>query len=125
MLFGAPWEGLKDKREIQRLVIVSEQGFGDTLQFCRFVNEVEKLGIEATLFCEAQLYELLKNSTSIKSITTSLNNDDQKSLWCPLMSLPHKLGIYDINSFNKGIYVQSTQEKIDKWRHRLKIRTIK
>ena len=120
MMFGEPWKGLDDKREIQRLVIVTEQGFGDTIQFCRFVKDVEKLGIEATLFCEVQLYELLKNSTSIKSLTTTLENTNQQTLWCPLMSLPYKLGIYDINAFNKGIYIKPTQDKIDKWKRRLK-----
>ena len=82
-IFGEPWEGITDKRNIKKLMIVTEQGFGDTLNFCRFMKDVEGLGIDATLFCQVQLYELLKNSTSIQRITTTLHNENQQLLWCP------------------------------------------
>ena len=37
-LFGIPWRGLGETRKFDQLLIVAEQGYGDTIQFCRYIS---------------------------------------------------------------------------------------
>ena len=41
-LFGKPWCGSDDPRPCQRLLVVGEQGYGDTLQFYAFPTNKDK-----------------------------------------------------------------------------------
>ena len=52
-MYGEMWTGLNDKRECNELIIVSEQGYGDTLQFCRFMKNIEELNVRSSYFVRA------------------------------------------------------------------------
>ena len=119
-MFGRPWDGHDDKRKMKRLLIVSEQGFGDTIQFSRFILILQRLGIEVELFCEPELNDLIKNGTEIKNVTSRVSNDGLPTLWCPLMSVPHKLKEYDKCKYDTGVYLKSRKRKKEEWSFKLR-----
>ncbi len=83
-------ESLKDKR----LFIHREQGFGDAIQFIRFLPLVkERFGGIQTLECQPELIALFQGTNAIDEIIPSGTPIPTCDYWVPLMSLPHLLGI--------------------------------
>ena len=78
------------------LLLHAEQGFGDTLQFCRYAPLVASRGHDVVLEVEAELAELLRHSfghASIQVVGRAAGYPDIGGLppvdaHCPLMSLP-------------------------------------
>jgi tetratricopeptide (TPR) repeat protein len=85
------WEG--EPLEGQRLVIFSEQGFGDTLQFVRFVPRLAALGAEVTLLVEPPLVRLLAASLPGVRVTDRLAADTAFDLQAAMLCLPRLLGV--------------------------------
>ena len=86
--FNAPvWTG--EPFQQQTLLIVAEQGLGDTIQFIRYAPLVKARGGIVVVECQATLADLLKSCSGIDQIVASgqpLPHYD----WCvSLMSLPH------------------------------------
>lgn len=69
----------------QRLAVIGEQGFGDQIQFARFLAPVRALGADVRLVCADAVMGLLGGRDTI-----SRNEFDY---WCPLLSLPFLLGV--------------------------------
>lgn len=86
--FGRPWDGPRDSRPVDRLIVASEQGYGDTLQYCRYILTLQDMGIKASLFSPLALAPLLREGSSIKSVLTAETSSGHGIRWCPLMSLP-------------------------------------
>ncbi len=120
-MYGSVWKGLKDKRPCNQLIIISEQGLGDTLQFCRLVPEIKQiLGVKTTLFCPENLAPLLRTCKNIGDISLMLGGFDPKIRWCPLMSLPHRLGLNHNNIPSANSYLKPEPERVDKWKKTLR-----
>ena len=67
-LLGSPWQGHKKEGWPTHLLLTAEQGFGDTLQFCRYALLLQEQGIRITLFCQPQLVDLLRSHTDLKDV---------------------------------------------------------
>ena len=76
---------IKDKR----ILVHFEQGFGDSIMFVRFIDELKKMCKEVSLVVQRQLVDLFKDSKLGVEIYTeeqipSINYD----YWIPMMDLP-------------------------------------
>ncbi|WP_156097839.1 glycosyltransferase family 9 protein [Synechococcus sp. KORDI-100] len=121
-LLGSPWQGPEIEGWPPHLVLTAEQGFGDTLQFCRFAIQLQELGIRVTLFCQPQLIEFLRIHSTLNDVVSEINHDQLKdgSRWCPLMSLPHRLKT-EVNSIPKASpYFHANADGVDHWRKLLR-----
>jgi tetratricopeptide (TPR) repeat protein len=70
------------------ILLHSEQGLGDTLQFCRYVKWVADLGARVILEVQRPLQSLLAD---LEGVTQVLSQGDARpafDYYCPLMSLP-------------------------------------
>ena len=82
------WEG--DRLEqLKQLLVVSEQGIGDTLQFIRYAKLLKSKGIRIRVHAQTKLHGLIKSS----GIEDSPINDKELSQitegqWVPLLSIP-------------------------------------
>lgn len=91
---GLPqWQG--DVREAGRLLVLTEQGAGDVIQFLRFVQPLAEAGVEVTVACAESLRRLVGSApgvaaTASKWPTERLGEYDGVEL---LMSLPARLGV--------------------------------
>ncbi len=73
------------------VLVTAEQGFGDTLQFCRYLNQLVEMGLEVTFACQPTLVRLMR--TVNVAITVISNNDKapETEAHIPLLSLPFAL----------------------------------
>ncbi|ABB25079.1 TPR repeat [Synechococcus sp. CC9902] len=122
-LYGERWRGEKDTRICEKLIIVAEQGYGDTLQFCRFVQDLKDKGYSTTLFCQEELKHLLRESNSIGEVTSSIASSSKNMRWCPLMSLPHMLAIEEKRKLKRKRYININGKDVEKWKKILKRKT--
>jgi tetratricopeptide (TPR) repeat protein len=74
------------------LLLVAEQGLGDTLQFCRYALQLAAQGVRVSLAPQPRLVPLLAGLPNIAVVSdaTAVVAD----AWAPLMSLPHLLQAY-------------------------------
>ncbi len=114
------WEG--QPLAGKSLLIWSEQGFGDEIQFCRYVPLLKDLGARRiTLVCKRPLLPLLKYLRGVDAIHA---RDDTPSLdvhdyWTPLMSTPlHCRTTVDTVPAQLP-YLSPTRERMENWNARL------
>lgn len=86
--FSQPlWLG-QQSLKAKRLLIYSEQGLGDFIQFCRYVPMCEALGAEVILEVPKELVALVKTLSASCTVIEEGEFLPPFDLYCPVMSLP-------------------------------------
>lgn len=75
------------------VVLLSEQGFGDALQFARFVPLLARRGAKIILECQPELKGLLAGLPGVMAVVDKHSALPPHDLWAPMLSLAHILGI--------------------------------
>lgn len=85
------WTGREDLAG-KAILLYAEQGFGDTIQFCRYVPLVQARGARVILEVQQQLRELLE--AAFEGATVIVKGDPLPNfdMHCPLLSLPLAFG---------------------------------
>jgi Flp pilus assembly protein TadD len=99
------------------LLIHAEQGFGDTLQFCRFAAAAA-IGRRVVLEVQPALVELLRCLPGIEQVVARGARLPPFDCHCPLLSVPHKLGS-SLSTLPTAPYLRAEPSLVDAWRHRL------
>lgn len=111
------WEG--ENLDNKTILILSEQGIGDNIQFFRYLYWInEKYNVDILFYTDEKISHLFKNSPF--KIITTLDNLDHVDFHKLLLSLP---GIYykEKNTFYKKIdYIKPNNDLIIKWESKLK-----
>lgn len=84
------WNGQPLNQQV--ILLHSEQGYGDTIQFVRYIREVMRLGGTVILEVQPLLYRLLKEVPGVHACLRQGDSRPQFDVHCPLLSLPHVLG---------------------------------
>jgi tetratricopeptide (TPR) repeat protein len=106
-----------DNLENVKILVWHEQGFGDSIQFSRFIPLLTKLGANVTFQVQKPLLNLFKGhlDCSIKSeIDANLKFDFQ----VPLLNLP-KLFNTSIHNIPPPINLLLNTEEVSKWKSKL------
>ena len=92
------WTGEPPGRYV--LVLTTEQGIGDAIQFARFAGELKRRGYEVVLWTAALLAPLLKGCAGVGHVFAGqgLKIEGAPVKWSPLMSVPAALGLTPDNS---------------------------
>lgn len=104
-----------------RILAVPEQGFGDLIQFCRFVPRLRALGASRIgIACPAPLRRLLASLAGVDDLVSvdSPVTADEWDCWVPVMSLPHFLKV-SLEAVGSPPYLQAPEALVDAWRSRL------
>ena len=110
------WNGeiLKKKTE---LLLVTEQGYGDTLQFIRFALFLKKQGINVSICAQPKLHSLIKASgIDAAPLSPEQASRTTTGIWTPLLSVPMHLNISPDNPIATEPYLKTTDELNDKWK---------
>ncbi len=114
------WDGSPLKG--RSIIVHSEQGFGDTIQFVRYLPLIQSKGGNVIFECWPQLIHLLKDSKGINEIVEkSACGESVKGVdfQIPLLSLP---GIFNttLETIPARVpYIVADPKRVEKWNKRL------
>ena len=74
------------------LYVFSEQGFGDTLQFVRYVPLAVERGARVILRVQPELVRLVATMDGVQEVSAYGPPPPQCDFYCPIMSLPRAFG---------------------------------
>jgi len=89
------WTG--GKLDGRTVLVIAEQGFGDSIQYCRFVPELKKRGAIVHLVVQSRLKTLFHSLEGVERVIGSGEMLPAFDLKAPLLNLPFLLGT-DFNS---------------------------
>lgn len=116
--FAQPqWHG-EDLRG-KRILIHAEQGFGDTLQFVRYVPLVADRGATVILETQGELRSLLQSVRGVGTLVSRGENLPDFDVHCPLLSLPLAFGT-TLQTIPAAIpYLHPQEQSVVEWQARL------
>lgn len=74
------------------ILLHAEQGYGDTIQFCRYAPLVAARGAKVVLEVQSGLERLMRTLAGVAKVIVRGENRGQFDCHCPLMSLPLAFG---------------------------------
>ncbi len=101
------------------IFLQSEQGYGDTIQFCRYVKRVSDLGARVILEVQKPLSTLLQNLDGLAQLVVPGETLPAFDYYCPLMSLPLAMGTTLSNVPARVPYIAISEERRRLWRQKL------
>ncbi len=105
-----------------RLVVVCEQGLGDSVQFSRYASLLAGRRHDVTLLAPPVLAPLLRSLPGIERVATDaeeLKNDPRRVEWAPLMSLMGALHLTPDTVPAQEPYLAAEPERVARWAERL------
>ncbi|WP_176785992.1 tetratricopeptide repeat protein [Propionivibrio dicarboxylicus] len=116
-----PWLGDFDLSG-KTIVLWDEQGLGDTLQFVRFVPRVADRAARVVLRVPTSLKSLLQMLDPRVLVIDALETLPAHDCHCPLMSVPHALGLDRPADFLCAPYLKPSPNEVGDWSRRLGVR---
>jgi tetratricopeptide (TPR) repeat protein len=101
------------------ILLHAEQGFGDTIQFCRFVKNVAGLGAHVVLEVQEPLKSLLASLEGVERIIGRGEPVPPYDFHCPLGSLPLALQI-SVEQLRPGAYLSVPSDCAAPWHEHLR-----
>jgi hypothetical protein len=104
------WTG--DDPAGRTILVVAEQGFGDTLQFCRYVPHLATRGAKVVLVVQEALADLCRTLDGVESVVASGGPLPAFDLTAPLLSLPHLMSLGP----EPALYLAAPVDRVERWR---------
>jgi tetratricopeptide (TPR) repeat protein len=105
--------------EGRTILLHSELGLGDTLQFCRYAKKVAALGAKVVLEVQPALLPLLADLEGVAQAVAGGAPLPAFDYYCPLMSLPLAFKT-DLNNIPADIpYIRSDAVRVAAWQEKL------
>ena len=101
------------------LLIHAEQGFGDTIQFCRYAALAASRGLRVIMEVQAPLVRLLADLPGVDLLVAQGEALPQFDLQCLMMSLPLALGTTLQTIPSAPAYLHADAAQAELWRTRL------
>jgi Flp pilus assembly protein TadD len=112
------WNG--DDLSGKSLLIWPEQGFGDALQFARYVPLLQRMGARVTLACWPALKALFQSLHGADAIITNEEiRNESHDYWTFLASVPRHIGTEMDSIPGELPYLRASAERTEAWRSRL------
>lgn len=112
------WLGITNIKD-KTILLYAEQGYGDTIQFCRYVKLVTNLGAKVLLQVPKPLMKLLESLDGVDILIEENTMLPHFDYHCPLMSLPLAFKT-EIDTIPEPTpYLSNEKEKLEFWSNRL------
>ena len=117
------WLG-KESLKNKSILIHAEQGYGDTIQFCRYIPLIESMGCKVIFQVPKPLLGLMRslgqNIEVIENDAINLELSSRKiEFYCPIMSLALAFRTTLETIPNKIPYLFASDDEITKWKDKL------
>jgi len=112
-----PQPGLPGKEYIsgRKILVYSEQGLGDTIQFCRYIRSLNEAGAKPLFAPQIKLKRLMKSLDADFDMVEVEDKSLEFDFHCPLLSLPFVLNTNIETVPNQVPYLHAESERIDYW----------
>ncbi len=100
------------------ILLVADEGQGDTLQFCRFIPQVAASAKRIILAVQPALVRLVSRLPGVSEVITQGVQPSRFDLWCAFMSLPHAVGA-TLGTIPTAPYLTADPADVAHWRERL------
>jgi tetratricopeptide (TPR) repeat protein len=111
------WDG--SSCDQQTLLLYTEQGFGDSIQFARYVPLLASRGAKVVVQTHPALRELLRTLNGVSDVVAHGDSLPAFDRHFPLLSVPHALGTTLDHIPAEVPYLASSADLAEKWRARL------
>ena len=103
------------------IFVLGEQGFGDNIQFVRYLPQLRNLGARVIFHVQESLISLLAASKDLEGIELSPSADAPAEFdyWSPIMSLPVGFGTNYGTMSSPLQYLNASEESVIAWQQRL------
>jgi tetratricopeptide (TPR) repeat protein len=101
------------------LLLHAEQGFGDTLQFCRYAPKLARDGARVIVEVQASQVALLRSLQGVAQVVAMDKALPEFDLQCPMLSLPLACGTTLATIPAEVPYLAPPAERLADWRRRL------
>ena len=99
------------------ILVIGEQGLGDTIQFVRFILNLKEAGARVVLAVAGAMVSLCGDGAFAFNDTLP-----EFDYWTPIMSIPGVLGL-TIDKLNSPLsYITANQQTVNEWQKRLGVR---
>ena len=112
------WDGKKSLKG-KSILLYSEQGLGDTIQFSRYILLIKALGAKVILETHKELVNIVGSIDSDITIILMGQTLPDFDFQCPLLSLPLKFGTGLKNIPSPTRYVWTDTKLASKWKKKL------
>ena len=110
------WGGEVALNQTNQLLLVTEQGLGDTLHFMRYANALRQQGAKVSFCAQPKLHTLIQASGIDHSpLTPQQANQVIEGQWIPLLSVPRHLEVSPTNPIITEPYIKTTDKLTTKW----------
>lgn len=117
--FAQPlWLG-RESLQGKTILLHSEQGLGDTIQFCRYAKLVAERGARVVLSVPRSLVSLFRGLAGVAQLVVAGDPLPPFDYHCPLLSLPLACGTRIDNIPAATRYIFENGGKLDTWRGKL------
>jgi hypothetical protein len=113
---SAHWNGMAIPKG--RLLLVGDQGYGDTIQFARYIPMVARLCDEVVLGCSAEMGPILQNIPGVKQYCHRWNDVPGHAAHCRLSTLPYLFQTRMETIPSQVPYLKAEPARIAAWRER-------
>jgi tetratricopeptide (TPR) repeat protein len=103
------------------LLVRTEQGLGDTIQFIRYATQIRLRGGRVLLECPAKLHRLLSGCADVGGFVTRDDPAPDAVTQIPLLSLPRVFDTSIAKIPNPSAYLSAEPERIARWRKRFPV----
>ncbi|MDE1145384.1 MAG: tetratricopeptide repeat-containing glycosyltransferase family protein [Azospirillaceae bacterium] len=115
---GTEWDG-NDPAGLT-LLVHTEQGRGDSLQFARFIAPLAARGARVVLACQPELVRLMATAPGVAAAVSTADPLPPYDAYCPLLSLPARLGLATAADLAPtGPYISADPAAVAAFRKRL------
>ncbi|MBR0658814.1 glycosyltransferase family 9 protein [Neoroseomonas oryzicola] len=112
-----PWRGGKVP---PALLVMGEQGLGDTIQFARYLPLLRERGARVHAVLDPRLHRLLAPLCEGIDLRSSAEGDGVAvSAWLPLLNLPRALGLWPQQFRGRIPYLTAEPDRVARWRQRI------
>ena len=112
------WDGKKSLKD-KSILLYSEQGLGDTIQFSRYILLIKALGAKVILETHKELLNIVGSIDSNITVILMGQTLPHFDFQCPLLSLPLKFGTGLKNIPSPNRYICADKRIVPKWKKKI------
>lgn len=113
---SAHWNGMNIPKG--RILLVGDQGYGDTIQFARFIPMVAERCQEVVVGCSAEMKPLLQNIPGVSQYCHIWAEIPGHAVHCRMSSLPYLFQTKLDTIPNRTPYLKADPSRVEHWRQR-------